>query len=75
MWTYDELRDIRAMVNAEGLEVEALENFNPYFWHDVLLDGPRKQAQMDDLKRLIRDVGRAASPISATTSASPACGA
>ncbi len=63
VWTYEELRDIRAMVNAEGLEVEALENFNPFFWHDVLLDGPRKQEQMEALKRLIRDVGRAGIPI------------
>src|SRR5450759_2744852 len=50
VWSYDDLRDLRKMVNDAGLELEALENFNPYFWYDVLLDGPRKQAQMEMLK-------------------------
>jgi mannonate dehydratase len=63
VWTYDFLCEMRGMVNAEGLELEALENFNPYFWHDVLLDGPRKHEQMESLKRLIHDVGRAGIPI------------
>src|SRR5205814_2042744 len=26
LWTYEELRDLRAAVNAEGLELEAIEN-------------------------------------------------
>jgi mannonate dehydratase len=63
VWTYNELCALKAMINAEGLELAALENFNPGFWHDVLLDGPRKQAQMDGLKQLIRDMGRAGIPI------------
>ncbi len=63
VWTYEELRDLRKMINEEGLELEALENFNPAFWSDVLLDGPRKQEQMENLKRLIRDVGKAGIPI------------
>lgn len=63
VWTYDELHDLRRMVNEAGLELEALENFNPAFWSDVLLDGPRKRAQMENLKRLIRDVGKVGIPI------------
>jgi mannonate dehydratase len=62
LWTYEELRDLRALVNSEGLELEALENFNPGFWSDVLLDGPRKPAQMENLRQLIRNVGRAGIP-------------
>lgn len=62
VWSYDDLRDLRKMVNDAGLALEALENFNPYFWYDVLLDGPRKQEQMESLKRLIRDVGRVGIP-------------
>jgi mannonate dehydratase len=57
-WTYEELRALTAAVRAEGLELAALENFNPAHWYDILLDGPRKQEQMEDLKRLIRDMGR-----------------
>jgi mannonate dehydratase len=62
LWTYQELRDLRAAINAEGLELAAIENFDPAHWHDVLLDGPRKREQLDSLKTLIRDMGRAGIP-------------
>lgn len=58
-WTYEWMRDLRSAINAEGLELEAIENFEPGHWFDVLLDGPRKQEQMETLKRIIRDMGRA----------------
>jgi mannonate dehydratase len=63
IWTYEELRDLRQSINAEGLELEALENFNPGFWTDILLDGPRKREQTENLKQLIRNVGRAGIPV------------
>jgi mannonate dehydratase len=63
IWTTAELLAMRQMVNAEGLELEALENFNPAFWYDILLDGPRKLEQMENLKQLIRNVGQAGIPI------------
>jgi len=62
VWTYEGLRDLKAMINAEGLELEALENFAPAHWHDVLLDGPRQQEQMEHLRRIIRDLGRVGIP-------------
>ena len=63
IWSYEGLRDLRSLVNAEGLELEALENFAPAHWYDVLLDGPRKRQQMERLKQLIRDLGRVGIPI------------
>ena len=63
LWTYEGMRDLKAMINAEGLELEALENFAPDQWYDVLLDGPRRGEQMEDLKRILRDMGRAGIPI------------
>jgi mannonate dehydratase len=59
IWTAQGLRDLRTLVNGEGLELEALENFAPAHWHDVLLDGPRRGEQMAHLKQILRDVGRA----------------
>jgi mannonate dehydratase len=59
LWTYEGLRDLKAVVNAEGLELEALENFAPAHWYDVLLDGPHRAEQMEHLTRILRDVGRA----------------
>jgi mannonate dehydratase len=63
IWTYEGLRDLKAMVNAEGMELEALENFAPQHWYDVLLDGPRRQQQIEHLGRILRDVGRVGIPI------------
>lgn len=57
-WTFEELQALANAVRAEGLELAALENFNPAHWYDILLDGPRKQEQMSALKQLIRDMGR-----------------
>ena len=63
IWTYAGLRDLRALVNSEGLELEALENFAPAHWYDVLLDGPRRAEQMERLKQIIRDLGRVGIPV------------
>jgi mannonate dehydratase len=63
LWTAEELRDIRRQIEAEGLRLEAIENFDPAHWYDVLLDGPRRTAHMENLKRLVRNVGAAGIPI------------
>lgn len=63
LWTYEYLRDLRAAINAEGLELAALENFDPAFWYDILLDGPKKAAQMEDIKSIIRSMGRVGIPV------------
>ncbi|HMN26826.1 MAG TPA: mannonate dehydratase, partial [Caldilineaceae bacterium] len=62
IWSYEGLRELKRMVNAEGLELEALENFAPAHWYDVLLDGPQRGAQMAHLKTIIRDLGRLGIP-------------
>jgi mannonate dehydratase len=62
-WTYEELCDIKRHIEANGLVWEAIENFDPAHWSDVLLDGPRKREQMEGLKRTIQAVGRAGIPI------------
>lgn len=63
LWTYGELAEIKAEINAAGLEWEAIENFDPAHWHDVLLDGPKKEEQLENLKTLIRNVGRVGIPV------------
>lgn len=62
-WTYEELRDLKAAMNAEGLEMAAIENFEPEHWYDVLLDGPQRDSQMDGLKSIIRNMGKAGIPV------------
>jgi mannonate dehydratase len=63
LWSYAELAAIKRDINAAGLELEAIENFDPAHWHDVLLDGPKKARQLENLKQLIRNVGRAGIPV------------
>lgn len=62
LWTYDDFAALVGMVRAHGLEIAALENFSPRFWSDILLDGPEKRVQMEGLKQLVRDAGRAGIP-------------
>ena len=62
-WTYDEIMAIKKQIDAAGLTWEAIENFDPSHWYDILLDGPRKREQMENLKRTIQAVGRAGIPI------------
>ncbi|MBT8301614.1 MAG: mannonate dehydratase [Maribacter sp.] len=63
IWSLDELLAIKKEINSHGLEWEAIENFDPAHWYDVLLDGPKKEVQMRNLKQLIRNVGAAGIPI------------
>src|SRR6516162_2029697 len=63
LWTFEEIAAIKRDINAAGLELEAIENFDPAHWHDVLLDGPKKTQQLESLKTTIRAVGRAGVPI------------
>ena len=49
-------------VRDNGLELAAIENFSPRFWSDVLLGGPERARQIEGLKRLVRDAGRAGIP-------------
>lgn len=62
-WSYEEMAAIKAKVDAVGLVWEAIENLDPGFWFDILLDGPRKQEQVEGLKRLVADMGRLDIPI------------
>ena len=62
LWTYEELRDIKRTIEAAGLKWEAIENFDPAHWHDVLLDGPRKRRHLENVKQIVRNAGRAGIP-------------
>jgi mannonate dehydratase len=63
LWTLEELKSLRREINDAGLALEAIENFDPAHWHDVLLDGPKKREQLENIKTIIRRVGEARIPI------------
>jgi mannonate dehydratase len=63
LWSLEELQALRREVEAAGLKLEAIENFDPAHWYDVLLDGPKKRPQMENLKIIIRRLGQAGIPV------------
>ncbi|HUL53295.1 MAG TPA: mannonate dehydratase [Opitutaceae bacterium] len=63
LWSLEELQSLRRDVEAAGLRLEAIENFDPAHWHDVLLDGPQWRPQIENVKTIIRRLGQAGIPI------------
>jgi mannonate dehydratase len=63
LWTYEELRDLKKAINDEGLELAAIENLDPSHWYDILLGGPRKREQLEDIKTIIGRIGKAGIPV------------
>ena len=63
LWTLDELTALRRDVEAAGLKLEAIENFDPAHWHDILLDGPKKRQHLENVKTILRRLGEAGIPV------------
>ena len=59
----EELVRLRRGVEAAGLKLEAIENFDPAHWHDVLLDGPKRERHIENVKMILRRMGEAGIPI------------
>jgi mannonate dehydratase len=63
LWTVEELTALRQAIEAEGLTLAAVENLDPSHWHDVLLDGPLRDRQLEDVKTIVRNLGAAGIPV------------
>ncbi len=63
IWSLEELSALRKDINSAGLKLEAIENFDPAHWHDVLLDGPKREQQIENVKTIIRRLGQAGIPV------------
>lgn len=63
LWTVEELLALKEQISAAGLELTAIENFDPAHWYDVLLEGPQKEQQLENIKTIVRNVGRAGVPV------------
>lgn len=63
LWTTAELLALRRGVESSGLTLAAVENFDPAHWHDILLDGPKRPAHIENVKQIIRSLGEAGIPI------------
>jgi mannonate dehydratase len=63
LWSVEELTALRREIEASGLTLAAVENFDPAHWHDILLDGPKRLAHIENVKRIIQSLGKAGIPI------------
>jgi mannonate dehydratase len=63
LWSLDELVTLRREIEANGLVLEAIENFDPAHWHDILLDGPKRSLHIENVKTIIRRLGEAGIPV------------
>ncbi len=63
LWDRQNFEELRDRAAAHDLQIAAIENFDPAHWHDVLLDGPKKEQQLENLKSIIRAVGAAGIPV------------
>lgn len=63
LWQYEELVALKRQIESHGLSLAAIENFDPAHWYDILLDGPLKNIQIENIKTIIRNVGKAGIPI------------
>ncbi len=65
LWTVEELLAIKRKIESHGLKWEAVENFDPAHWHDVLLAGPKLDEHLENCRTIVRRVGKAGIPIMA----------
>ncbi|MEP3274800.1 MAG: mannonate dehydratase [Stappiaceae bacterium] len=63
VWSRDSLLALKSDINKAGLELAALENFDPGLWYDVLLGGPKQLEQLEFLKQIIRNMGAVGIPV------------
>ena len=62
MWESESLIKLKERIEKHNLKLFAIENFDPAQWYDVLLAGPKREKQLEELKRIIKDVGKAGIP-------------
>jgi mannonate dehydratase len=63
LWTVAELCALRKEIEAVGLTLAAIENLDPAYWYDILLDGPQRAQQLEKVKIIIRNLGEAGIPV------------
>lgn len=62
VWEYEYLIELKQKLAKHGLIFEAIENFDPILWYAILLDLPEKTEQIEKLKQIIKNVGKAGIP-------------
>src|ERR687885_214169 len=62
-WELVDLVKLRLSVEQWGLKLSAIENVPPYFYDQIMLGGPRRDEQIDNMIHTVRNIARAGIPI------------
>jgi mannonate dehydratase len=62
-WELVDLVKLRLSVEQWGLKLSALENVPPYFYDQIMLGGPRRDRQIENMIYTVRNIARAGIPI------------
>lgn len=62
-WDVSDLVKLRLQVENEGLKLSAIENVPTHFYTDIILGGPNRDRQIDNMIETIRNIGAAGIPI------------
>ncbi len=63
LWSFEYLSTLKKQIESHGLRFAAIENFDPAHWYDVLLAGPKRDQQLEDIKQIIRTMGKVGIPV------------
>jgi mannonate dehydratase len=63
LWTVSEMKALRGELEESGLRLAAIENLDPAYWYDILLDGPLRTRQIEKVKTIVRRMGAAGIPV------------
>jgi mannonate dehydratase len=63
LWTVEGLRRIRQEIEDAGLILAGIENLDPAHWHDILLEGPQRSRQIENVKTIVRRMGEVGIPV------------
>src|SRR5437868_6655179 len=62
-WELVDLVKLRVAVEQYGLELSALENVPSHFYDHIMLNGPRRDEQVENMIATVRNIARAGIPI------------
>ena len=62
-WDLAELQRLKRRVNDYDLRLEAIENVPRHFYIDAMLNGPRRDQQIANYQRTLRNMGQAGIPV------------
>ncbi len=62
-WDVSDLVKLRLQVENEGLKLSAIENVPTHFYTDIVLGGPNRDRQLENMIETVRNLGAAEIPI------------